>query len=53
MVKLREEGIEVQKDFVEFNVEHVNSVAEALRKPGCLMPSSSGARALNRILINA
>ena len=34
VVKLREEDIERPEDLVDFNAKNVNSVAEALRKPG-------------------
>ena len=45
MVKLREEGIERPENLVEFNSEDVKGIAEALRKPGGLVPSSGNARA--------
>ena len=45
MVKLREEGIERPENLVEFNSEDLKGIAEALRKPGGLVPSSGNARA--------
>ena len=40
MVKLREEGVERPEHLAEFNAEGVNHIAEALRKPGVLVPAS-------------
>ena len=45
MVKLREEEIERPENLVEFNFEDVKGIAEALRKPRGLVPSSGNARA--------
>ena len=45
MVKLREEGIERLENLVEFNSKDVEGIAEALCKPGGLVPPSGSARA--------
>ena len=44
LVKSLEDGTERLKYHVEFNAECVNIIAEALRKTGGLVPSSSGTR---------
>ena len=45
MVKLREECIVRPEHLVELNSENVQSIAEAVRKPGGLVPSGTTSRA--------